>query len=73
MSQQRRMSLVEAIANVVIGYGVALATQFAVFPLVGIEAQHRQMVLTGLAFTAVSLVRSYALRRLFDRCTAKGA
>jgi hypothetical protein len=34
MKQSRAMSLVEAIANVVVGYGVAVLTQLLVFPLV---------------------------------------
>lgn len=67
MRQSRAMSLLEAATNVTVGYGVALATQFAVFPVVGIEARTRQMLLVGLVFTAVSLARSYLLRRLFDR------
>jgi hypothetical protein len=33
--QSRRMSLVEAIANVVVGYGLAVLTQILVFPLFG--------------------------------------
>jgi hypothetical protein len=66
MSQSRAMSLVEALTNVVIGYGLAVATQFAVFPLLGVEIRTRQMLIVGLAFTLVSIVRSYVLRRLFE-------
>ena len=32
------MSLVEAVANVVVGYGVAVVTQMLVFPLFGLTA-----------------------------------
>lgn len=32
MRQSRLMSLVEALANVAVGYGVAVATQVGVFP-----------------------------------------
>jgi len=35
MSQSRTMSLVESIANVLAGFGVAVATQIAIFPLFG--------------------------------------
>ena len=35
--QTRRMSWVEATTNTVVGFLVALATQYAVFPLAGIE------------------------------------
>lgn len=67
MRQSRAMSLLEAVTNVVVGYALAIATQFAVFPLFGVTMRTRQMLIMGLVFTAVSIVRSYALRRLFNR------
>ena len=66
MPQSRMMSLVEAGANVVVGYGVAVATQLLVFPPFGLEATLAQNLTIGLIFTVVSLVRSYALRRAFE-------
>ena len=60
------MSLVESIANVVFGYGVAVATQMLVFPLFGLHASLNQNLMIGLIFTGVSLVRSYLLRRAFE-------
>ena len=35
--QSRSMSLVEAVANAAAGYGIAVLTQLAVFPLFGLE------------------------------------
>jgi hypothetical protein len=64
--QSRAMSLVESIANVVVGFAVAVLAQMIVFPLLGIEASFEQNLGIGIAFTAVSLARSHALRRLFD-------
>ena len=65
--QSRRRSLIEAIANVVVGYVLALATQFAVFPWFALEADIRtNMVLSGV-FATISLIRGYALRRVFER------
>lgn len=64
--QSRTMSLIEAIANVIIGYGVAVATQAVVFPLFGLHASLDQNLAIGLIFTVVSLARSYALRRMFN-------
>ncbi|WP_424894869.1 DUF7220 family protein [Tepidimonas sp. HKU79] len=66
MKQTRWMSLVEAVTNVLVGYGVAVATQWAVFPLFGLHATLQQNLVIGLIFTAVSLVRSYVLRRTFE-------
>jgi len=64
--QSRAMSLVESIANVVVGFAVAVLAQMIVFPVLGIEASFTQNLGLGIAFTAVSLARSYILRRLFD-------
>lgn len=60
------MSLVESVANVVVGYGVAVVTQMLVFPLFGLHASLNQNLMIALVFTGVSLVRSYFLRRVFE-------
>jgi len=66
MKQSRLMSLVESLANVLVGYSVAVATQMVVFPLFGLAVTVTENLLIGLIFTAVSVVRSYALRRGFE-------
>ena len=60
------MSLIEAIANVVIGYGIAVITQIIVFPVFGFQLGTGDNLAIGAIFTLVSLVRSFALRRLFE-------
>ena len=67
MKQSRVMSLVESVANVVVGYVLAIATQIVVFPWFGIETGLAEHLTIGLAFVGVSLARGYALRRLFER------
>jgi hypothetical protein len=66
MKQSRLMSLVESLTNVLVGYGVAVVTQMLVFPLFGLAVTVTENLLIGLVFTAVSIVRSYALRRGFE-------
>ena len=66
MKQSRLMSLVESLANVLVGYGVAVAAQILVFPLFGLVVTITENLMIGLIFTAVSIVRSYALRRGFE-------
>ena len=61
------MSLVESVANVAIGYGIALLTQLAVFPLFGLSVSLGQNAAIGGIFTVVSIARSYCLRRVFER------
>lgn len=70
--QTRKHSLIESLANVVVGYGVAVATQIAVFPLFGIETSLSANLGIGLVFTVVSIVRSYALRRVFNAIALRG-
>jgi hypothetical protein len=67
MGQSRAMSLVEATTNVVVGYVLAIATQITVFPWFGIKTGLVEHLTIGLAFVAVSLLRGYLLRRLFER------
>lgn len=67
MSQSRTHSALESVANVAVGYGVAIATQAAVFPLFGLHASASEHLAIGAIFTVVSLVRSYALRLAFNR------
>lgn len=66
MSQSRRMSMIEAVTNVLVGYGVAVLAQLAIFPLFGIAVSLGDNLAIGAAFTVVSLARSYAVRRLFN-------
>lgn len=67
MKQSRAMSLIEAVANVVVGYGVAVATQILILPIFGLHMTLEQNLKLGAAFTLVSIARSFALRRLFER------
>jgi hypothetical protein len=60
------MSFIEALANVWVGYGVAVLTQVLVFPLFGLSTTFAQNLQMGAVFTVVSIIRSFALRRLFE-------
>jgi len=60
------MSLVESLANVMVGYGVAVLTQLLVFPLFGLHTTLEQSLAIGMIFAVVSIARSFALRRLFE-------
>lgn len=70
MTQSRLHSALESAANVAIGYGVAVASQLAIFPLFGIHIALADNLVIGGYFTLISLARSYLLRRWFNRRTA---
>lgn len=59
--------MIEAGVNVLVGYGVAVAANYAFFTANGIHVTLTQNVNLGLFMTAISLIRSYALRRLFNK------
>ena len=51
MKQSRAMSLVEAVTNVVVGYGVAVVTQILIFPAFGLHTTLAQNLKIGAVFT----------------------
>lgn len=67
MTQSRWLSLVEAITNVAVGYVLAVITQIVAFPWFGIHPSLGENLAIGSIFTGISLLRSYVLRRLFER------
>jgi hypothetical protein len=73
MKQSRLMSLVESVANVVVGYGVAVFTQILIFPIFGLHTTLAQNLKMGAIFTIVSIARSFALRRVFEAIRMRSA
>jgi hypothetical protein len=67
MTQSRRMSLIEAVTNVAVGYALAVVMQIVVFPWFDLHPSLGENLALGGIFTAISLIRGYALRRLFER------
>ena len=72
MRQSRTTSLIKAMSNVGVGYGLAVVLQLVLFPALGLHPTLAQSVHFGLAFTVLSVIRSYALRRLFERLRTLG-
>ena len=73
MKQSRVMSLIESIGNVIVGYGVAVATQIVIFPAFGLHVTLAQNLKISAAFTVISICRSFALRRLFEAIRVQNA
>jgi len=67
MTQSKKMSAFESIANVIIGYSVAVCSQIVLYPFFDIHVPIRSNILLGLWFTFISLVRSYCVRRTFNK------
>ena len=70
--QSRRMSLVEAITNVAVGYVIVLLMQIIVFPLFALHVSLGENLAIGALFTLPSNARSYTLRRTFEVVRTRG-
>jgi len=65
--QPKKYSIIESISNVCIGYGVALLSQIIIFPFFGIDISLKSNIFIGIWFTVISIIRSYIMRRVFNR------
>jgi hypothetical protein len=67
--QLKKHSFLESVINVAVGYGVALLSQIFLFPLFNIYVSLKTNLYIGFWFTIISIVRSYILRRIFNKLT----
>ena len=66
MNQTKLGSFYESAINVLIGAMVAITSQYLVFPLFGIEIPLSSHIGITCWFTAISVIRSYVIRRWFN-------
>jgi len=64
--QTKTQSLIETCINTAIGYLISLLAQLAIFPLFGIHVPLHSNLMIGAAFTVVSIVRGFFIRRFFN-------
>lgn len=64
--QSKRMSAIESLVSTAIGYSVATAANYYIFPLFGYKVTLADASWIGVIFTLISLVRGYLVRRLFN-------
>lgn len=65
--QLKRMSLIEAWTNIVIGFGINFVANLWVIPLMtGLPLEHSANFWGGWIYTTISMLRQYILRRFFN-------
>jgi hypothetical protein len=67
VSQSRRHSLIEAWVNILVGIGIQFYALHLMAPLLGFSMSWGQNTQVTAIMTVISLVRSYTLRRIFNR------
>ena len=65
--QSKVESLIESSINILIGYTVAVLSQLLIFPIFNIHIPLVDNLLIGVYFTVISLLRSYVIRRYFNK------
>lgn len=67
MSQSRLHSFIEAWTGTAIGFIVSMALCFVVYPMFGHAFTFAQNFWITAIFTVASIIRSYVVRRVFNR------
>lgn len=61
-----RSAIIEAWANIVIGFAINYVANLFILPLVGASFTHTENFMMGWLYTAISILRQYAIRRWFQ-------
>lgn len=64
--QSKKQSLIESLTSVGIGWLIGVILNMLVLPLFDYDVSLTDGVLISIIFTAVSVVRSYVVRRFFN-------
>ena len=64
--QSMRQSMIETWTNIGIGFGINYAANLIVLPMAGLPVSASGAFLIGVIFTAISVIRSFAIRRWFN-------
>lgn len=65
--QTKKFSLIESVSNTLIGFIISLLIQLIIYPALGIPVTFSQNVIITFIFTAVSILRGYIVRRIFNK------
>lgn len=65
--QNRKKSLIESLTNTFSGLAISFIIQLILFPMLNIPVRLEQNIIITFVFTIASIIRGYAVRRLFNR------
>ena len=69
--QTKTHSFIEATSNTFIGLGINIIAQRLIFPLFGIYIGMAENLSIAAIFTVISILRGYAVRRVFNKKKCK--
>ena len=65
--QSKKHSIIESVANTVIGLVTSFIIQLIIYPLLDIPVSIGQNIIITFVFFTVSIIRGYLIRRLFNK------
>ncbi len=69
--QSMRESMMETWTNIAIGFGINYSANMVVLPLAGLPVSATGAFQIGVIFTAISVVRSFLIRRFYNYRSAR--
>ena len=66
MKQSKKHSLIESIANVVVGLVISFLIQLIIYPALNIKVSINQNIFITMVFFLASFFRGYVIRRIFN-------
>ena len=67
LMQSKKYSIIESVANTLIGLVTSFIIQIIIYPLLGIPVSIGQNIIITFVFLIVSIIRGYLIRRLFNK------
>jgi len=64
--QSKRLSIIEAVTNTIVGLTTSFCIQLIIYPTLNIEVTIGQNIIITCVFFIVSILRGYLVRRLFN-------
>jgi len=65
--QSKKNSIIESVANTVIGLVTSFIIQIIIYPLLNIPVSLNQNIIITFVFFASSVLRGYLIRRYFNK------
>lgn len=65
--QSKRLSIIEAITNTIVGLLTSFCIQLVIYPALDIEVKISQNIIITFVFFTVSILRGYVIRRVFTK------
>lgn len=72
MKQSYRASVIETVTGTILGYLVAVLANWFILPLFGFHATLYESFVFALVFTAISVIRGFFIRRIFETLRTTG-